>query len=591
MSGLTSCAVYEKYCNRLFLNSNATFLCERLEAEEEKSASSLQWLASCYLRQGEAKRAYTVLEGRASTDELRYLLAIACLKLEKPHEAEIALLPDRNLRVLGPKAGTTALLSVVPQGAAGFYALGEACRQTHRREAAIGYMELSLQQDPLMWVAFEALCAMGAEPDANTYFKIKQGHPVIDVHAVCGPSYFDAAQVPTPATQRKPSEQVGSTRRLLDFGSTDASSTQKPPSKIPRTHFNQTREEKVQESSSDNNYQGVVSTLLLVLSKLGTARAALAKNDIKRALSSLHSLSPRHFETGWVQHALGRCHFEAADYEAAVDALRSMRRVEPHRIKGLELLSTALWHLKDEVELCYLSRAAVDFDPRAPESWCCAGNCLSLQKEHDAAVRCFQRAIALDPTFAYAFTLCGHEYAANDDLDHALAMYRHALRADDRHYNAWYGIGAIHFRQEKFDLAEYHFQRALSLNPQSSVLHCHIGMTHHANGNFDQALAYLRQAAELEPKNPQARFQTANVLISLDHCEEALAELSIVADYAPREASVHFLMGKVCKKLDRLSEAMMHFTYALDLQPKDNNLIKSAIDRLEEPDIDEEEKF
>jgi len=116
-------------------------------------------------------------------------------------------------------------------------------------------------------------------------------------------------------------------------------------------------------------------------------------------------------------------------------------------------------------------------------------------------------------------------------------------------------------------------------------------MTHHANGNFDQALAYLRQAAELEPKNPQARFQTANVLISLDHCEEALAELSIVADYAPREASVHFLMGKVCKKLDRLSEAMMHFTYALDLQPKDNNLIKSAIDRLEEPDIDEEEKF
>ena len=34
---------------------------------------------------------------------------------------------------------------------------------------------------------------------------------------------------------------------------------------------------------------------------------------------------------------------------------------------------------------------------------------------------------------------------------------------------------------------------------------------------------------------------------------------------------------------------MMRFTFALDLEPKDNNLIKSAIDRLEEPDVSEDE--
>ena len=47
-------------------------------------------------------------------------------------------------------------------------------------------------------------------------------------------------------------------------------------------------------------------------------------------------------------------------------------------------------------------------------------------------------------------------------------------------------------------------------------------------------------------------------------------------------------MGKVCKKLGKLDDAMMRFTFALDLEPKDNNLIKSAIDRLEEPDVSEE---
>jgi len=36
---------------------------------------------------------------------------------------------------------------------------------------------------------------------------------------------------------------------------------------------------------------------------------------------------------------------------------------------------------------------------------------------------------------------------------------------------------------------------------------------------------------------------------------------------------------------------MMHFTFALDLDPKDNNLIKSAIDRLEDVDVSDDEKF
>jgi anaphase-promoting complex subunit 3 len=62
-----------------------------------------------------------------------------------------------------------------------------------------------------------------------------------------------------------------------------------------------------------------------------------------------------------------------------------------------------------------------------------------------------------------------------------------------------------------------------------------------------------------------------------------------VRNYAPREASVHFLIGKICKQLGRKSDAMLHLTTALDLDPKDSNMIKSAIDKLDVPDIDEED--
>ena len=72
--------------------------------------------------------------------------------------------------------------------------------------------------------------------------------------------------------------------------------------------------------------------------------------------------------------------------------------------------------------------------------------------------------------------------------------------------------------------------------------------------------------------------------MALERPREALAELEKVRDAAPRD----FSMGRVLKRLGRPEEAMRAFLTALDLDPKDNNLIKAAIDRLDEPDVDED---
>lgn len=42
------------------------------------------------------------------------------------------------------------------------------------------------------------------------------------------------------------------------------------------------------------------------------------------------------------------------------------------------------------------------------------GNCYSLQKDHETALKNFQRAVQLNSKFTYAHTLCGHEYVSMD---------------------------------------------------------------------------------------------------------------------------------------------------------------------------------
>jgi anaphase-promoting complex subunit 3 len=97
----------------LYLYDNATFLCERIHAEAPSDASIAQ-LAACYLRQGRPKRAYALLQGAPpASPHNRYLLAVACFKLNKLHEAEGALLADRRLRTRGPLKSQAQLLAKV----------------------------------------------------------------------------------------------------------------------------------------------------------------------------------------------------------------------------------------------------------------------------------------------------------------------------------------------------------------------------------------------------------------------------------------------------------------------------------------------
>uniref|UniRef100_A0A8C1L3U7 Cell division cycle protein 27 homolog n=1 Tax=Cyprinus carpio TaxID=7962 RepID=A0A8C1L3U7_CYPCA len=294
-------------------------------------------------------------------------------------------------------------------------------------------------------------------------------------------------------------------------------------------------------------------------------------------------LPSHHYNTGWVLGQIGRAHFELAEYMQV-----KVRRIESYRVEGMEIYSTTLWHLQKDVALSALSKDLTDMDKNSPEPWCVAGNCFSLQREHDIAIKFFTRAIQVDPSFAYAYTLLGHELVLTEELEKALGCFRNAIRLSKRHYNAWYGLGMIYYKQEKFNLAEIHFKKALSINPQSSVLLCHIGVVQHALKKSDHALETLNRAISIDPKNPLCKFHRASILFANEKYKAALQELEELKQIVPKESLVYFLIGKVYKKLGQTHLALMNFSWAMDLDPKGaNNQIKEAIDKRYLPDDDE----
>ncbi|KAI3717226.1 hypothetical protein L1987_68710 [Smallanthus sonchifolius] len=304
------------------------------------------------------------------------------------------------------------------------------------------------------------------------------------------------------------------------------------------------------------------------------------------ALDVFLQLPHKHYNTGWVLSQVGKAHFELVDYLEAERAFSNARLATPYSLEGMDIYSTVLYHLKEDMRLSYLAQELISTDRLAPQSWCAMGNCYSMQKDHETALKNFQRAVQLNSRFVYAHTLCGHEYVALEDFENGIRSYQNALQIDARHYNAWHGLAMIYLCREKYDFSKHHFQRALNINPRSSVIMSYLGTSLHALKRNEEALAVMEKAIVADKKNPLPMYQKANILASMEEFDGALKFLEELKEYAPHESSIYVLMGNIYKRRLMYGMAMLHFGLALDLKPSATDVatIKAAIEKLHMPD-------
>ena len=239
--------------------------------------------------------------------------------------------------------------------------------------------------------------------------------------------------------------------------------------------------------------------------------------------------------------------------------------------------STALWHLKDLTQLSALAQSLMNTHRQSAFSWCVLGNCFSLQKRHEDALTCFERAVTIDATYGYAHNLAGHEHMATEAYDNALTSFRKAIQYAPKLYNAWYGLALVYYRQEKWVQALAHFEQAVLINSSSSILYCFRGMALTKLHRFQEALENFDYGIELDGNNPQIRYRKAMLLVETNHLDLAMKELFKVADLAPKELNVYFRIGQIHAKTGDKQRALEMYLKAMDGH---NSTIKDAIEQL-----------
>ena len=307
------------------------------------------------------------------------------------------------------------------------------------------------------------------------------------------------------------------------------------------------------------------------------------------AINIIKSLPLNHQKTGFLLSLMGKCYCVMAKYKDAEKVFQENLKLDPARLEGLEYYSTCLWHLKDQYQLCNLANHALEQSHFCAETWIVVGNCYSLQKEHEIALKFFNRATQINSTFAYAYTLCGHEYVDTESFKQAKECYKSAIACDSRllfyfiffrHYNAWWGLGNILLKEQNYSEAISYFKNAIAINENNGILHSYLAQAHQFNKDINKASIYIGLAEKYDPISPMIRYQRANICMIAKRYDEALEILLGLVENMPKEASVHMMIGKIFKIKKEYTKALTHFNLAIDIEPKDSNMAKSLIEKL-----------
>uniref|UniRef100_A0A0B7KJI3 Uncharacterized protein n=1 Tax=Bionectria ochroleuca TaxID=29856 RepID=A0A0B7KJI3_BIOOC len=325
--------------------------------------------------------------------------------------------------------------------------------------------------------------------------------------------------------------------------------------------------------------------LLGIFQSLGVAYQSLSKYEPRACLDAFGSLPIELQATPWVLSKSARAQYELMDYKKAKQTFQALRKRAPSWIEDLEVYSTVLWHLKDEVPLSLLAHELTESHFQSPETWCAVGNSFSVCRSRDEAIRCFRRACQLSPQLPQTYSLLGYELMEQEDYYEAIGAFQRAIRVEPRFYTAWVGLGRAYERLSRNDVALKHYLTAVEINSSNPIIYTYVARVLETLQKRRSAIEYLRRGIRLSPPPltmALIRMQRAGIYLYAGQPGAALEDLRAVALIAPDEPRVHLLLGQAyAMQGEDKAAALKSYTTALSLAPWSRE-IKDAMLSLED---------
>jgi serine/threonine protein kinase/tetratricopeptide (TPR) repeat protein len=186
------------------------------------------------------------------------------------------------------------------------------------------------------------------------------------------------------------------------------------------------------------------------------------------------------------------------------------------------------------------------------------------------AVGSFEKAVELDPSFAFAYGYLASSYSWLDDIgarDEAIkkakALSEKATDKERFYIDATYARYIERDREKRFRIV----QQAAEKFPKEKDFHYWLGVIYRSDGKYEEALEEYNKALELDPNYGEIHNELGYLYAELRNFEKSIEHFKKYLSLNPGDANpldsiaeAYFLMG-------RLDEAISKYKEALEIKP------------------------
>jgi Flp pilus assembly protein TadD len=231
----------------------------------------------------------------------------------------------------------------------------------------------------------------------------------------------------------------------------------------------------------------------------------LILNDHPREFHALHLL-------GLIRHAEGASEqaafFLTAALGAAPDATDQILPI-------LDALATTLVVQEQHEAAIECCRRAIALQPARLDSYRQLGRLLLQAGRPQEAVDCHRQALAIAPHDLESLTELGRTLRSMGRLPDAETQYREALRHRPDDIHALFGLGGVLFDLDRPEEAVACYQRAIDIEPMHGTARMGLGVALAALNRHAEALDQYRLAAAILPRSYALQFNRGLSLLTI----------------------------------------------------------------------------
>jgi protein O-GlcNAc transferase len=199
------------------------------------------------------------------------------------------------------------------------------------------------------------------------------------------------------------------------------------------------------------------------------------------------------------------------------------------------------------------------------------GNDFLDQGNLQAAIACYQRALALDADDADAYISLGYALQQAGQLEDSLSALTQARQRQAQNFDAAYLSGQVCAALKKTQDAAAHFEQALTLQPHFESLYGELCQAWFESGETARALSTIEAGIKLFPRNAALHFFGGNVHFQLQAWDSARQAYIKALQLDPHLSQAYGNLAAIYQHEENWQEALTHFDKALGLHGQDVN--------------------